>query len=244
MSHLTEHGFELIKQGAEAKLYAGTYLGKPTVIKERFSKSYRHPLLDASLTKERTKSEAKAILKCLLCSIRTPTIYLVDYDKGRIYMEHVQISVTVKEYIVRLNDKIDADAEKESCFSLLDKLTDKIGKVLANMHRNNIVHGDLTTSNMLLAPAEGSDANGDFSHDDGEIVMLDFGLSHIDGSAEGKGVDLYVLERALTSTHSTLSNLFENVLSTYKSVNKGQSKEVLGKLEEIRLRGRKRTMVG
>lgn len=244
MSYLIEHGFELIKQGAEGKLYAGTYLGRPTVVKERFPKSYRHPILDSSITKERTKSEAKAILKCLLCSIRAPTIYLVDYDKGRIYMERVQNSITVKEYIVNLNDKIDADIDKESCFSLLDKLTDKIGKVLADLHRNNIIHGDLTTSNMLLAPMDGLDVGCDFNHDDGEIVMLDFGLSHIDGSAEGKGVDLYVLERALTSTHSALTRLFENVLLMYKSVNKGQSKEVLNKLEDIRLRGRKRTMVG
>lgn len=56
--------FKLIKQGAEAKLYKGIYLGRPTIVKERFKKSYRHVDLDNRLTKERMKSEARAILKC------------------------------------------------------------------------------------------------------------------------------------------------------------------------------------
>jgi hypothetical protein len=56
--------FKLIKQGAEAKLYTGIYLGRPTIVKERFKKSYRHVDLDNRLTKERMKSEARAILKC------------------------------------------------------------------------------------------------------------------------------------------------------------------------------------
>ncbi|XP_077282924.1 TP53 regulating kinase [Arctopsyche grandis] len=244
MSHLVEHGFQLMKQGAEAKLYSGVYLEKPAIVKERFSKAYRHSILDSTITKERTKSEAKALLKSQLCDIRTPTLYFVDYQNGRIYMEHVLNSVTVKEYIVDINNKTDENNEDDGYMTLLKRLTDKIGTVLAMMHRNNIIHGDLTTSNMLLAKPEELDPKEYDGPDNGEIVMLDFGLSRVDNSAEDKGVDLYVLERALISTHSTLPHMFENILQVYQAQNKGQSKDVLIKLEEIRLRGRKRTMVG
>lgn len=54
----------LIKQGAEAKIYACTFLGKPTIIKERFKKSYRHPSLDSSLTVQRTKAEVRCMTRC------------------------------------------------------------------------------------------------------------------------------------------------------------------------------------
>jgi hypothetical protein len=64
-----ETNFKLIKQGAEAKLYEGNYLGRPTIVKERFKKSYRHADLDNHLTKERMKSEARAVLRCKLAGI-------------------------------------------------------------------------------------------------------------------------------------------------------------------------------
>jgi len=54
----------LIKQGAEAKLYAGNFFGRPTIAKERFSKSYRHPVLDRALTVRRIRSEVKCIQRC------------------------------------------------------------------------------------------------------------------------------------------------------------------------------------
>jgi TP53 regulating kinase-like protein len=64
-----ETDFKLIKQGAEAKLYEGNYLGRPTIVKERFKKSYRHVDLDNLLTKERMKSEARALLRCKFAGI-------------------------------------------------------------------------------------------------------------------------------------------------------------------------------
>jgi len=54
---------ELIAQGAEARLYRGAYLGKACLMKERFLKNYRHPELDARLTKDRIRAEARAIIR-------------------------------------------------------------------------------------------------------------------------------------------------------------------------------------
>ena len=102
------------------------------------------------------------------------------------------------------------------------------------MHEAGIIHGDLTTSNILVR----------FHGDDPQLVLIDFGLSHVDNSSEDKGVDLYVLERALTSTHSNIPWFFDILLEAYKARNLQSGTEVGTKLDEIRLRGRKRTMIG
>lgn len=142
-------------------------------------------------------------------------------------MEKIENSVTIQEYINNCKQKFPND-------SGLQAVICKIGETIGQMHKNNIIHGDLTTSNILLRGSP-SDLN---------LVFIDFGLSHFENNAEDKGVDLYVLERALLSTHPDLDTLFESILTGYKKGNTTGYQEVVLKLEEVRLRGRKRTMVG
>lgn len=221
---------KLFKQGAEGRIFTGTYLGQPTIAKERFQKEYRHPDLDSSLTKERMKRESRALIKCKCAGIRTPTIYLVDFKRRTIFMQYLVYSITVKNFI---ESALEYDVEAISV---------QIGEVLGKMHTNNIIHGDLTTSNMLLV-----NKNDELSFnkiENLEIVFIDFGLAHVDGSDEDKGVDLYVLERALVSTHPLAKEIFKKILVGYKKLNKSGFKSVQVKYEEVRARGRKRTMVG
>lgn len=221
----------LFKQGAEGRILIGEYKGERCLIKERFVKKYRHPDLDTHLTKTRIKAEQKAAERCKKAGVRTPNVLEVDMKQRKIYMEYLDTSITTKEYInEELSEEI-VDRVK------LEKLTEHIGKTVAKLHGHNIIHGDLTTSNILLEPKAGG-------FDDYDIVMIDFGLSQYSTSTEDKGVDLYVLERALTSTHSKLEELFPLILEAYKKENVSGQKDVVGKLDEIRLRGRKRTMVG
>lgn len=140
-------------------------------------------------------------------------------------MEEVQHSVTVRDYINSLQEN------KED---KLQKLAKIIGTIIASMHNVQVIHGDLTTSNMLLRKTDNIEI--------ADLVLIDFGLSSISSLAEDKGVDLYVLERAFLSTHPNTETAFQVVLDTYKTF-KG-SAEPLKKLDEVRLRGRKRTMVG
>ena len=140
-------------------------------------------------------------------------------------MEEVQDSVTVRDYINSLQEN------KEEKLQQLAKI---IGTIIASMHNVQVIHGDLTTSNMLLRKTNNIEI--------ADLVLIDFGLSSISSLAEDKGVDLYVLERAFLSTHPNTETAFQVVLDTYKTF-KG-STEALKKLDEVRLRGRKRTMVG
>lgn len=222
------NNFKLLRQGAEAKLYQGTYLGQEALVKERFSKKYRLPELDERLTRERMKAEARAIIKCKTLGIKTPNLYLVHQDK--LIMQYINCP-TARDYIRDvLNNKNTVDeAQKE----ILLRLGLNIGTILAKLHNNNVIHGDMTTSNLLV------DAAND------HVYVIDFGLTSTEGTPEDKGVDLYVLERALISAHPNTEFLFNAILQSYEdNLNKKSREAVMKKYAEIRLRGRKRDMVG
>lgn len=231
--------FVLIRQGAEARLYVGTFLGQESIVKERFSKKYRHPQLDERLTKERLKGEVRSLMRCKLAGIRTPTIYYVDINDGILVMEYLESSVTCRNYIdTTLKSSVSKGADETH--KKLSNLSNEIGRVLGLMHKNNVIHGDLTTSNMLVEKEM-----EEFGY---KLCLIDFGLGFAEGTPEDKGVDLYVLERALISTHPNTEFMFEEVMNSYKKEMKSGGKkecdEIIRKFEEIRMRGRKRTMVG
>ncbi|XP_066482084.1 EKC/KEOPS complex subunit TP53RK [Tiliqua scincoides] len=219
-------GLQLVQQGAEARLYRGRFLGRPTVLKLRFPKRYRHPLLEERLGRRRTAQEARSLLRCRRAGISAPVVYFVDYVSNCIYLEDIVGSTTVRDFIISVQQS-GRDA------SSLILLVEKIGEILARMHDEDLIHGDLTTSNMLLRPPP----------EKLELVLIDFGLSFISALPEDKGVDLYVLEKAFLSTHPNTEALFEVLLKKYSAASK-KSAPVIKKLDEVRLRGRKRSMVG
>ncbi|KAK2589202.1 hypothetical protein KPH14_002012 [Odynerus spinipes] len=232
------HGFELISQGAEACLYKGSYLGRPTVVKERFVKTYRHPDLDSRLTKDRIKAEARAIVRAKAAGVATPALYLVNFDRRSIYMEYVENAIVLKNFI---DDNV---SEKSDVGHIVDFIGEGLGLLVAKLHSKNIVHGDLTTSNILLRNiSEETWAGNEVSN---HFVVIDFGLARVDSTVEDKAVDIYVLERSLLSAHSEVSNLFPKIYTSYQKHygNKAQCKEIVNKYEEVRARGRKRLMIG
>ncbi|KAK5911854.1 hypothetical protein CesoFtcFv8_001787 [Champsocephalus esox] len=218
---------ELLKQGAEARVYRARFLGRPTIVKERFRKQYRHPLLDEKLTHRRTVQEVRSVLRCRRAGISVPVVYFVDYSSHSIFLEEIVGSSTVRDHI--------ASSPPSARCEGLEPLAERVGQVLARMHDEDVIHGDLTTSNMLLrcGPEDGVS----------ELFLIDFGLSYISALPEDKGVDLYVLEKAFLSTHPHTEALFQRLLKSYAAASK-KSSAVIKKLEEVRLRGRKRSMVG
>ncbi|XP_023209770.1 TP53-regulating kinase-like [Centruroides sculpturatus] len=222
----------LLKQGAEAKVYKCTFLGKESILKERFKKTYRFEKLDEMLTKERMKAELRSLLRCRQAGIHCPAVYFVNMPESYVVMEFIP-NITVRQFIQQCQTSNDQNAE-------LMNLVEKIGKDIAKMHSNDLIHGDLTTSNMLIYNNLQSEVH---FKEDSKIYFIDFGLSYVMKNPEDKGVDLYVLERAFLSTHPNTENLFQHLLKSYRNSYKS-AVEVLKKLDEIRLRGRKRTMVG
>lgn len=228
--------FAVFKQGAEARLYTGTFLGREVVVKERFSKKYRHPALDTQLTRDRHRAEARALVKCRQVGVRCPAMLLCDQVTSTIVMENLAPASTAKLHIDTLLGRLQTEAGEAEARAGLVTLARTIGATVARLHAAGLIHGDITTSNILV----------DTSKQELELVMIDFGLSFQEGSAEDKGVDLYVLERALLSTHPDTEWMFREICAGYTEAAGGaaRAKEVMAKFEEIRLRGRKRTMVG
>ncbi|GJP93168.1 hypothetical protein CBS63078_1856 [Aspergillus niger] len=120
----------------------------------------------------------------------------------------------------------------------------RIGAAVGALHKAGVVHGDLTTSNLILRGAdEGGDGDGASPDMQGEVVLIDFGLASQSIQDEDRAVDLYVLERAFGSTHPRTEPLFGEVLEGYRASYRG-SGSVLKRLEDVRMRGRKRSMLG
>lgn len=158
-----------------------------------------------------------------------------------------KIMIDLDSEIEKDTDRLD-DAKNKS--ELIDLMT-RVGRAVGTMHEIGIVHGDLTTSNLMLRPVAPAMASTDINGTtkpsklslDGDIVLIDFGLAAQSVQDEDKAVDLYVLERAFGSTHPTAESLFKEVLRAYGTSYKGAN-VVLKKLEEVRMRGRKRSMLG
>ncbi|CAM9164695.1 unnamed protein product [Ascophyllum nodosum] len=212
---------EILSQGAEARVFATTFCGRPAILKERFRKTYRLPALDEKLTTRRTLQEARCMVKVRKAGVETPCLYLIDSANTKIYMERVE-GVTAKRFFI---DSLN----KDSAAAL--RIAGEIGKMVAKMHDAQVVHGDLTTSNFMVR--SGSE----------RVVAIDFGLASSQPVPEDKAVDLYVLERAFISTHEDAEPLVNEVMRAYKIASR-KADATLHKLSDVRRRGRKREMFG
>lgn len=186
-----------IGRGAEAVIT----LEDGAVRKWRLPKSYRQRELDERIREERTLREARITSEARRHGVPTPIIR--DVSRFELRMEHV-----VGE---KLKDIIDA------------KLSEMVGEVVGMLHKGGIIHGDLTTSNMILR--------------DGRIHLIDFGLAFYDPSVEAQGVDVHVYFQTLESTHDMPEELIESFKKGY-SRTYGGADAVIERVKEIKARGR------
>ena len=174
------------------------------ILKQRIPKRYRIKEVDEQLRRDRTKSEAKMISEARRSGIPTPIIYdVTDYDIRMEYLEGAQ-----------LKHVLDVD------------LCKRIGELVGRLHTSGIVHGDLTTSNMILSQ--------------GKIYLIDFGLAYFDHSTEARGVDVHVLFQTFESTHDEHEALINAFIEGYEKTFDG-AKEIVQRVKAIESRGRYRT---
>jgi len=309
------------------------------ICKERFPKTYRHPTLDDTLTRSRTRAECRSLARCLKHGVSVPLVLGVDLrkagnitnngggsggggggegkekemsnsrtqnrrDSACLFLEHVQgctlrsfLNVTATNTNTNTNsttpksegkkgkadekgkdenEPVAKKAKIESCeidgvisdtisFSKIttriDECTKKAayttGVTIGKMHNANIIHGDLTTSNILIrnpqdAPpgsASSTSTSSSTSQWNPDMVLIDFGLSSTSrntkkmSSHEERAVDLHVLERAFVTTHANSDVLVDEVMRGYKAGCQA-SDSVFVRLAQVRMRGRKRECFG
>jgi Kae1-associated kinase Bud32 len=191
----------IISQGAEAIIS----LDKDIILKNRIKKSYRIPVLDNRLRSQRTKREVKILQKASLL-ISVPKI--ISSSNDSIQMEYIK-GKKLSEHLDSLHNS-----------SLVCK---QIGSSLAILHDNNLIHGDLTTSNMLYANKK--------------VYFIDFGLGYESSKVEDKAVDLHLIKEALNAKHHVNAvKFFKAILAGYKKSK--NSKQVIARLDVVEKRGR------
>ncbi|KAF2269950.1 serine/threonine-protein kinase bud32 [Lojkania enalia] len=258
----TNSDLAVLTQGAEALVYRTTFLTPhtPCVLKYRPPKPYRHPILDKRLTKARLLAEARVLVKCRREGVKVPAVLGGDWEMGWLVLEWIEgrtVRKVLDEWVHRLGlrardgrDVVDLADEvvqrDEGEMRRLLGLMGRVGRAVGRLHEVGVCHGDLTTSNLMVRPPGDLQEPGpERTEDDleGEIVLIDFGLATQTIHEEDRAVDLYVLERAFAATHPAAEHLFQEVLRVYGESFKG-AKVVLKRLADVRLRGRKRTMIG
>ncbi len=180
------------------------------ILKRRVSKKYRIPKLDTRIRAARTRSEAKLISEARRCGVPTPIIYDVDTAEHTIEMEFIEGP--------RMKDVLDPD------------LGERIGELVGRLHGCGIIHGDLTTSNLILHNSDGDGDGGDL------IYFIDFGLGYFEKNVEAQGVDVHVLFQTFVSTHGD-PGLEEAFCRGYRRTFSGAD-QVLTRVREIKARGR------
>jgi TP53 regulating kinase-like protein len=204
----------LLKKGAEASLFLANWHGRRVVIKKRLPKRYRAEKLDDTIRTYRTVHEPQLMREAKKAGVPTPLILQVDVKNAMIIMEFVE-----GKQLKRLLEGFSAEERQDVCM--------RVGELIGKLHRNGVIHGDLTTSNMLL-------------NSEGKIFLVDFGLGERNMETEGRGVDLHLMKRTLQSTHFQFAEeCFEAVAKGYATVlGEDETKDVLAKVREIERRGR------
>ncbi|VVB76246.1 KEOPS complex subunit Bud32 [Candidatus Tiddalikarchaeum anstoanum] len=193
----------LLSQGAEAKIYE---VNKDTLLKERVKKNYRLTEIDEYLRKTRTKNEVSLLKRAKSVGVSVPNVY--DLEKYSFKMDYIK-GIVLRDYIPKIDEK------------RLVQIFKIVGKQINLLHKENIVHGDLTTSNMIV--------DGD------KVYFIDFSLGSVSSKIEDKAVDLHLIKQALIAKHNNVwEKCMKIIISSYKN------KLVIERLKSVEKRGRKK----
>jgi len=208
---------KIIKKGAEASLYYGYWFGKEVIFKYRIPKKYRITELDKLIRTERTLNEARALIKVKKYGINVPQVFEIDSANSTIIMKYIQGN-RLKDILPDLND------------NLKKKYFNDIGRTIATLHRNGHIHGDITTSNIIITPNE-------------NIFLIDFGLHEYSDKIENKSVDLHLFKRVLISSHGKyyefcFNAFLEGYKSEYEKMGDDECDEIIKNIDAVESRGR------
>jgi len=205
---------KLRKKGAEADIYQTKWQNSKAIFKIRKIKNYRNFSLDSKIRKQRTIKESQIISHVKSFGIPTPLIYFVNLKKALIVMQEIPG--------IPVHDLPE---------SKIIEFSKEIGKLVGMLHKNGVMHGDLTTSNFIL-----------FQN---TIFVIDFGLSQNTIKPEDHAVDLRLIKEILNSAHAKIMEpAWKNFLIGYKSiVGNANYVKIIKLVSDIESRGRYATVI-
>lgn len=201
---------EFIHRGAESDLYRVKYLDMKAILKWRRPKPYRDHRLDEAIRRKRMIREVQVMHRAKVADVRVPYIYYVSRREACFIMEEVEGEL-FREYLNRGGE--------------WREMAVKLGEIVALMHNSGVIHGDLTTSNIILSRRN-------------ELYIIDFGLGMIKDDVEEKAVDIELLYRVLISSHTRIAeDFFKLFIDRYVEVC-GDGEKVYNRYMAIRRMGR------
>lgn len=208
---------KLIHKGAEASLYIGRWFDKKVIFKHRIPKKYRLEEIDNKIRIERTLNEGRALIRVKNYGINVPQVYEIDPQDATIVMRYIE-----GEKLKNIIDILDI-TKKEKYFK-------DIGSMVAILHKNGHIHGDITTSNLLVTKEE-------------NLFLIDFGLHEYSDTIEDKSVDLHLFKRVLISSHGShykfcFNAFLEGYRSEYEKLDLKECKSIIKNVNAIETRGR------
>lgn len=200
---------KLLKKGAEADIYITYWNGQKSVLKIRKKKDYRVHSLDFRIRTLRTIREAKMISEAKSFGITTPLVYFVDEKKCEIYLQFI-------------TGKLIRDLPLKQIITACKE----IGKIVGILHKNAVMHGDLTTSNFILTQKG--------------LVILDFGLSQKTDKIDDFAIDLRLFKEVLNSAHAQIvDGAWTAFLESYQKIlGKNIAEKIISQVLVIEKRGR------
>lgn len=181
-------------KGSESFVSNSEFLAEKTIIKERKPKKYRDINLDSELRIQRIKTESKMIKTCLNYNILTPTLFNVDLLSFSLEMEKID----GKNLAKLLSNEI-LNPEFENNLILLKKF----GEIVGKLHNIEIIHGDLTPTNILVTNTK-------------KMYVIDFGLSYFSNEIKDKAMDLFILFGSFKIYLQEKTEFFSMFLEGYK----------------------------
>ena len=208
---------KIIRKGAEASLYYGHWFDKEVIFKYRIPKKYRLDELDKRIRNARTLNEARALIRVKNYGLNVPQVYEIDTKNSIIVMKYIEGN-KLKDIL----PKLDENKKQEYFYN--------IGRYIAILHINGHIHGDITTSNIIITEKE-------------EIFLIDFGLHEYSDAIEDKSVDLHLFKRVLISSHGSDYNLcyhafLQGYRSEYSKSSLEECNQIINNIEVIETRGR------
>ena len=198
-----------IHKGAEANLIYGHWFGREVIFKHRIPKSYRIEQIDKKLRINRTINEAKTLIRVKDYGVNVPQVYEIDTKNSTIVMKYIK-GDKLKDILNTLPNEQKVEILKE------------IGKFIATLHKNGHIHGDITTSNVIVTETQ-------------DIFIIDFGLHDYSDQIEDKSTDLHLFKRVLISSHGSDFNIcYKAFLEGYRdSYGPQKMKECEGIIKNI-----------
>jgi len=204
---------KMLAKGAEAHVYYGLWITRPAIMKLRVPKKWRCPELDLRLRQLRTKLEAKLLSSAKKAGVYAPTVLYVSLKNTYLIIEFID-GLLLRDALI---NKVLSRTEAR-------EIARRVGIFTARLHRNGLIHGDLTTSNIIVYK--------------GKPVLIDFGLGDFSTTLEDKGTELVVFEKSLMSIHYDMYEELWNAFIEGYSLEYADADIVLKRVKEIKMRGR------